>query len=96
MTVTAETTNRSQLTDHDHIDMTGDNWSDASDYALPWSQSTSFHVRPQTPIRVRVHEDQNRVVVRLGAMCADLDVYANADQLDRLITLLSAARQRLP
>jgi hypothetical protein len=97
MTVTAQTTNPIQLTNHDHIIATGDADPLGSRRAVSdWALSASLHLYADTPIRVRVYDHEDRAVIRFGTHGADLDVYANAGQLDRLITLLSAARQRLP
>jgi hypothetical protein len=97
MTVTAETTNPLQLTDHDYIIGTGDPAPSIDELSRGrWVFGTNFHLYPDTPVRLRVYEDERRVVVQFGNHAAGLDLYANADQLDRLIILLSAARQRLP
>jgi hypothetical protein len=83
------------LTDNDHILTEEGGEPDLSRFALRWSLGVSFHLRPDTPAQVRVYESESRAVLRLGGFSTDLDVYLPADQIDRLITLLTATRAHL-
>jgi len=83
------------LTEHDHIVDDEGTYPDLDGFYLPWGLSVSLHLRAATPIVVRVHTDEHRAVVRFGANSAQTDLFVNADQLDRLITVLTAARTRL-
>ena len=83
------------LTEHDHIVDDERIYPDLHGYYLPWDLSVSLHLRATTPIVVRVHADEHRAVVRFGANSAQTDLFVKADQLDRLIAVLTAARTRL-
>jgi hypothetical protein len=84
------------LSANDYLLGRGEREPDLSKYTLPWSLGIDAHVYQRTPLMVRVYDDENRVTLRVGGgYCADLHLYLAADQIDRLIVLLTAARQRL-
>jgi len=83
------------LTDHDYIIGDGQPYPDLSGCYLPFAMGFTLHLRDTTPIVVRVHESKRRVVVSFGANSVEADLFLKADQLDRLITVLTAARGRL-
>lgn len=83
-----------ELTDNDHL--VGDG--ETGPYFptdLSISLGADVHLRSETPIVVRLHTDQQRAVVRFGVCRACLDLFADAGQIDRLITVLTAAKARL-
>jgi hypothetical protein len=61
----------------------------------PWGMSVNFHLRTETPVVACAYDDENRITVSLGGTADDLTLFLPADQLDRLITVLRAARERL-
>jgi hypothetical protein len=68
---------------------------DLVEHALPWAMGVSFHIRPETPVMVRLHTADKRAVIRLGGFSDDLDIFADADQVDRLANVLAETRTRL-
>ena len=60
-----------------------------------WGMSVNFHLRAETPLLACVYRDQDRITVGLGGVADDLTLFLHTDQLDRLITVLHAARRRL-
>jgi hypothetical protein len=55
----------------------------------------NFHLRAETPVVACTHSREDRITVSLGGTSDDLTLFLPADQLDRLITVLTAARERL-
>jgi hypothetical protein len=100
MTVTVsapatEATGQAGLTDLDAIISAGEREPDQYACDLPLHVGVSVHLRAETPVQVRLWPDQNRAVVSIGMHRAGVDLFVDADQIDRLITLLTATRQRL-
>jgi hypothetical protein len=65
------------------------------EHPLPWAMGVDFHIRPETPVIVRLHKDDKRVVIRLGGNSCDLDIFADVDQVDRLANVFAETRHRL-
>jgi hypothetical protein len=96
MTVTvSEPAIQAGLTDLDAIIRAGEREPDQATCDLPLHVGVSVHLRAETPVLVRLWPDQNRAVVSIGMHRAGVDLFVDADQIDRLITLLTATRQRL-
>jgi hypothetical protein len=95
MTVAPVNPATAALSEHDRIIAAGDYEPRGTDILLPWALGIDFHLRSDTPVTVRLYPTEARVTIRLGSYPAELDLYASADRLDRLITVLTAARQRL-
>jgi hypothetical protein len=95
MTVTVGTPAGSPLSANDYLLGRDEYGPDLSKYALPWSVDVNVHVRNGSPIEARVYDDEDRITVKVGAFSAQVLLYLPADQIDRLIALLTAARQRL-
>jgi hypothetical protein len=95
MTVAPVNPAAAALSEHDRIVAAGDYEPRGTNILLPWALGVDFHLRADTPVTVRLYPAEKRVTIRLGCYPAELDLYASADRLDRLITVLAAARQRL-
>ena len=54
-----------------------------------------FHVRADTPLSVVEHADENRVVVEIGDGDGQAHLFLRLPDLDRLIRVLSASRDRM-
>jgi hypothetical protein len=64
-------------------------------YARPMASSIGVHVRAACPIVVRLHRDDNRVVVKFANDTTDLALFLSADQVDRLIDVFTVTRDEL-
>jgi hypothetical protein len=65
---------------------------------MSMSVTVGVHMYPATPIRARVHPEENRVVLRLegsGQGWAELLVFADRAELVRLADVLSATLAEL-
>ena len=83
------------LTDNDYVVTADEPRPSITSVATPWSMSVNFHLRPQTPVLACVYRDENRVTVSFGGSTDDLTLYLQAEQIDRLVAVLRAARRRL-
>ena len=63
--------------------------------ALPFALGTAMHLYPETPIFVRLHRKEQRAVVQIGYCRAELALYVDATEVDRLATLFAHVRTRL-
>jgi hypothetical protein len=97
MTITVTNPSAPVLSEHDVIIRSG---SQSGSGLLPSSEApvslgVSLHLHNDTPVLVRLHPDQGRIVLSLGTSRAEVDVYLTAGQIERLVNVLSAARERL-
>ena len=95
MTVTVDKNADVPLSANDYLLSRHEHGPDLVRFALPWTLGVNVHLREDMPIQVRVYDEDNRITVKFGGFSADVDVYLPADQIDRLIHLLIAARDRL-
>jgi hypothetical protein len=83
------------LTSNDYVVSADDPRPNVSDIPMSWAMSVNYHFWPDTPVVACVYDDEDRITVSLGGVHDDLTLYLPADQLDRLIAVLTAARRRL-
>lgn len=62
---------------------------------IPYALGTTINLYPDTPIFVRIHQRDHRAVVQLGYSRAEIALYLDAVQVDRLATLFAHVRHRL-
>jgi hypothetical protein len=96
MTLAVDKTTDTALTANDYLVGDEDAHPNLLEFKGLWALGVSAHLYAETPLVVRLYERDNRVTVRVGGDSAELYLYLPADQIDRLITLLTAARKRLP
>jgi hypothetical protein len=61
----------------------------------PWAVHVAVHLYPSTPIVVRLRKPHGRTSLQIGAPGAELALFADAGQIDRLANLLAVIRTRL-
>jgi hypothetical protein len=59
------------------------------------SVGVNIHVRDDSALSVKEHPEEGRVVVRIGDWPASASVFVDVADLDRLIAVLRAARDRM-
>jgi hypothetical protein len=62
---------------------------------IPYALGTTIHLYPDTPIFVRTHKREHRAVVQLGYSRAEIALFVDAADVDRLATLFAHVRHRL-
>lgn len=67
----------------------------ADSYGRPLMSGIHVHVRPTCPIKVRIHLDDDRAVVKFDNDTTDVALFLSTAQISRLIGVLVATRDRL-
>ncbi len=86
---------RPSLTDHDMVVNAKSRRAVLPASDTPLQLSVAVSPRPQTPILARIYPTEQRIVLSLGTSRTDLVLFLPVDQLDRLINVLTTARERL-
>jgi hypothetical protein len=81
------------LTAHDHVITKAAHPVDG--IHLPWAVHVAVHLYPSTPIVVRLRKPTGRTSLQIGAPGAELALFVDAGQIDRLANLLAVVRARL-
>mgnify|MGYP001386520528 CR=1 FL=1 len=85
-----------QLTEYDEVLGADEQSTLSRDDPLRWVLNVTFFLYPETPVQVRVYPKRDQAVIRLGGRYAgQVAIDVDAEQLDRLINVLTVARDRL-